>query len=64
MKFICNGMDLSDALSKVMKALPSKKSMPILEGIKFSAFKDTLTVMATDIDFVVVMKIRADIILE
>lgn len=64
MKFVCNGMDLSDALSKVMKALPSKKSMPILEGIKFSAFKDTLTVMATDIDFVVVMKIRADIILE
>ena len=38
MKFICNGTDLSDALSKVMKALPSKKSMPILEGIKFSAF--------------------------
>ena len=64
MKFVCNGMDLSDALSKVMKALPSKKSMPILEGIKLSAFGDTLTLMATDIDFVVIMKIRADIIME
>ena len=64
MKFVCNGMDLSDALSKVMKALPSKKSMPILEGIKFSAFGDTLTIMATDIDFVVIMKIKADIIME
>ncbi len=64
MKFICNGTDLSDALSKVMKALPSKKSMPILEGIKFSAFGDTLTIMATDIDFVVIIKIKADIIME
>ena len=64
MKFVCNGMDLSDALSKVMKALPSKKSMPILEGIKLSAFGDTLTLMATDIDFVVIMKIKADIIME
>lgn len=64
MKFICNGTDLSDALSKVMKALPSKKSMPILEGIKFSAFGDTLTIMATDIEFVIVMKIKADIIME
>ncbi len=64
MKFICNGTDLSDALSKVMKALPSKKSMPILEGIKFSAFGDTLTIMATDIDFVIIMKIKADIIME
>ena len=61
MKFICNGTDLSDALSKVMKALPSKKSMPILEGIKFSAFGDTLTIMATDIDFVVIMKIKASV---
>ena len=64
MKFICNGTDLSDALSKVTKALPSKKSMPILEGIKFSAFGDTLTIMATDIEFVIVIKIKADIIME
>ncbi|MDE7328593.1 MAG: DNA polymerase III subunit beta [Clostridia bacterium] len=64
MKFVCNGTDLSDALSKVIKALPSKKSMPILEGIKFSAFGDTLTIMATDIDFVVIIKIKADIIME
>lgn len=64
MKFIVNGTELSDALTKVAKALPTKKTMPILEGIKFSAFKDTLTIMATDIDFVVVMKIKAEIILE
>lgn len=64
MKLICNGMDFADALSKVIKALPVKKTMPILEGVKLSAFGDRLTMSATDIDFSIIKSIKADVKME
>ena len=42
MKVICQGSELSDALSKVIRALPVKKTTPILDGVKISAAGDTL----------------------
>lgn len=64
MKVLCNGADLADALNKVAKALPIKKTQPILEGIKISAMGDSLTVTATDCDFTIIKNIKADIKME
>ncbi|MEG2562063.1 MAG: DNA polymerase III subunit beta, partial [Clostridia bacterium] len=64
MKFVCNGNDFADALAKVTKALPIKKVQPILEGIKLSAHDDCLTLSATDFDFAIIKKIKADVKME
>ncbi|MEG1608373.1 MAG: DNA polymerase III subunit beta [Clostridia bacterium] len=64
MKIVCNGMDLADALSKVSKALPIKRTIPILDGIKLSAYGNTLTLSATDIDFSISKEIKTDIQME
>ena len=64
MKLICNGLDLSDAVLKVVKAVSSKQTNPILEGIKLTASKDTLTLLATDTELSIETSIRADILIE
>lgn len=64
MKVICNGNDLADALNKVSKALPIKRTIPILDGIKICAVGDSLIVTATDIDFTITKEIKADIQME
>lgn len=64
MKLTCNGTDLADALAKVIKALPVKKTQPILEGVKLSAQGDTLTVYATDYDFAISKQMKADVRME
>lgn len=48
MKLICEGLDLSEAVLKVIKASASKTTNPILEGIKLKACDDSLTLTATD----------------
>ena len=47
----CQGLELSDALLRVSKAISSKITNPILEGIKIVAEDDTLILSATDIRF-------------
>lgn len=64
MKLFCNGADLSDALTKVSKALPIKKTQPILEGVKLCAYGDEMTVVATDDNFTIIKKIKADVQME
>ena len=64
MKIICDGLDLSDAVLKVSKALSLKTSNPILEGIKISAKGDTLTLLATDMELTIEKKIKAEILME
>ena len=64
MKVKCQGSELSDALSKVVKALPLKRSNPILDGIKLTAKDDTLTLFATDRELAIEKKINADILIE
>lgn len=53
MKVVCQGAELSDALAKVTKALPVKRSNPILDGVKLTAEGDTLTVFATDLELAI-----------
>lgn len=64
MKLICDGLDLSDAVLKVSKALSVKAANPILEGIKITAKGDTLTLLATDMELTIEKKIKADVLME
>jgi len=61
MQIICDGLDLSDAVLKVIKAIANKTTNPILEGIKLVAEEDTLTLSATDLDLSIEKKIKADV---
>ena len=64
MKVICQGNELSDALSKVVKALPQKRTNPILEGIKMTAEGETLTLFATDLELAIEKKINAKVLID
>lgn len=64
MKVICAGLDLSDAVLKVSKALPVKAANPVLEGIKIIAEGDSLTLIATDTELTIKKTIPAEVIME
>ena len=64
MKLICEGLELSDAVLKVIKATASKTTNPILEGIKLRAGEDTLTLSATDLELSIEKTIPADVKIE
>lgn len=64
MKLICDGLDLSDAVLKVSKALSVKSANPILEGIKITAKGDSLTLLATDMELTIEKTIKADVLME
>ena len=61
MQIICDGLDLSDAVLKVSKAIASKTTNPILEGIKLIAEDNELTLLATDLELSIEKKIRAEV---
>jgi len=64
MKIVCDGLDLSDAVIKVSKAISSKGVNPILEGIKISTDEDYLTLQATDLELTIENRIRAEVKIE
>ena len=64
MKVICNGNELSDALNKVVKAMPLKRTMPILEGIYIKTDGDMLIISATDINLYIQKRINAEVLIE
>ena len=64
MKVYCHGLDLSEAILKVIKASSANKNLPILEGIKISAKGSTLTLTATDLELTIVKTINADVKIE
>ena len=57
----CQGLELSEALLRVSKAISNKITNPILEGIKIVAEDDTLTLSATDTELSIEKKIKADV---
>lgn len=61
MKIFCEGIDLSDAVLKVVKACSSKTTVPVLECIKLSAKNDGLTLSATDGEISIIKTIRAEV---
>ena len=64
MQIICDGLDLSDAVLKVSKAISNKTTNPILEGIKLVAEEDVLTLSATDTELSIEKKIKAEVKVE
>lgn len=64
MKFICDGMILSDAALTVSKACAVKTITPILECIRLRAENDGLTLTAYDGEISIEKKINAEIIEE
>ena len=64
MKVYCDGLDLSNAVLRVVKAISAKNFNPILEGIKIVAENDTLIMTATDGDLVIEKTIKADVKVE
>lgn len=64
MKLICEGLDLSNAILKVIKAISSKTPNEILECIKLTAKGDYLTLLATDTEIAIEKTIRAEILEE
>ena len=57
----CQGLELSDALLKVSKAISIKGTNPILEGIKMVAEDDMLILSATDTELSIEKRIKADV---
>lgn len=64
MKFICEGLDLSEALLKVSKACANKTTVAVLECIKISAYNDVLTLLASDGELSIEKKIKAEVLEE
>ena len=64
MKFVCDGMILSDAALTVSKACAAKTITPVLECIKLRAENDTLTLTAYDGEISIEKRITAEILEE
>ncbi len=64
MKFVCNGMTLSDAALTVSKACAVKTITPVLECIKLHAENDGLTLTAYDGEISIEKKVRAEVLEE
>ncbi len=61
MKCVIEGINLSDAILKVVKACSSKTTVPVLECIKISAKNDSLTLSATDGEISIIKTIPSEI---
>ena len=61
MKIICEGIDLSEAVLKVIKACASRTTVPVMECIKISAKNDTVTLTATDGEIAIQKSIKAEV---
>ena len=64
MKFICDGLVLSDAAVTVSKACSTKTTTPVLECIKIGAQNDVVTLLAYDGEISIEKKIKADVLEE
>ncbi len=64
MKFVCEGITLSDAATTVSKACATKTITPVLECIKLQAENDGLLLSAYDGEISIEKKIKADVLEE
>lgn len=63
MKAICDGLNLSIAVSNVSKAISGRTTSQILEGIKIKAEDDHLVLTATDTEIAIEQKIPAEVLI-
>lgn len=60
MKIICNKLELSDAISKVSRAVPQKSAISALEGIKVKVAPGELELTAYNLEMGIKTSIKAD----
>ncbi len=61
MKFRCDGLELSEAIAVVSKAISGKTTSQILEGIKMVCEDDKIRLTATDLEMSVEKTVRAEV---
>lgn len=61
MKFVCDGLSLSEAVLKVSKACAVRTPVPVLECVKITAGNDGVTLLATDGELSIQKHIRAEV---
>ena len=61
MKLVCEGVELSDAVLKVVKACSARTTVPVLECIKLTAKNDSLTLSATDGEISIIKTIKSEV---
>lgn len=61
MKVVCEGLELGGATNQVIKAISSRTTNPILEGIKLTAENGKLILSATDLELGIEKTIRAEV---
>ena len=61
MKFRCDGLELSEAISVVSKAISNKTTSQIIEVIKMVCENDKLILSATDLEMSIEKTIRAEV---
>lgn len=59
MKFLCSKTELSEAISKVSKAVPQKSTIQALEGIKVKVFSEQIELTAYNLEMGIKTKIPA-----
>lgn len=64
MRIHCSGLELSEALTRVSKAIPIRKTIPILDGIKMKAEGNKVYFYATDNNFTIKKTINATVYTE
>ena len=62
MKFICDGLSLSEAVQKVSKACAVRTTAPVMECIKISTLQDEITLLATDGEISIQKTVKAEIL--
>ncbi len=61
MKFVCDGLSLSEAVTKTSKACAIRTTAPIMECVKLSAKSDEVILLATDGEFSIRKVIKAEV---
>ncbi|AZV55131.1 DNA polymerase III subunit beta [Clostridium sp. AWRP] len=61
MNFICTKTELQEAISIAQKAITGKSSMPILNGLLITTYKNQIKLTGSDIDLSIETKINAEI---
>lgn len=61
MHFRCDGLELSEAINTVSKAISNKTTSQILEGIKIVCDNDKIILSATDLEMSIEKTIRAEV---
>ncbi len=64
MKVVCEGIDLSEAVLKVIKACATRTTVPVMECIKLSAKNDKVILTATDGEMTIQKTIKAEVMEE